>query len=258
MPRHFPEPELTPLRLGILDAVPAEYYLAGEKTDPDKFIDMFRKVPAPMAFRVYRATEGHFPLSLDECDAYLITGSPCSVYDTYTWIRGLEAFVRSAWGTHKPLVGICFGHQLIARTLGGCVELAEAGWLLGLHEISVRVEKPWMQGEGSRHGLFFINQDQVVRLPRAAERLADSDACANVMFTVDRRILALQAHPEQPRASMRAFSRVLLERYGLDSRIYDAALDSMDSAEPDAPRVAGWISTFLLDACGRDMSFNNR
>ena len=117
-------------RLGILDAVPAEYYISGEKTDPQKFIDMFEGVAAPFEYATYLATEDHFPDTLDDCDAYLITGSPCSVYDTYTWIGRFDTFIRSAHERRKPMVGICFGHQLIARALGGRVRLAEDGWLL--------------------------------------------------------------------------------------------------------------------------------
>ena len=193
-------------RLGILDAVPAEYYISGEKTDPEKFVDMFEGVGAPFEYATYRATEDHFPDTLDDCDAYLITGSPCSVYDTYTWIGRFDTFIRSAHEQRKPMVGICFGHQLIARALGGRVRLAEEGWLLGLHEIDVAVEKSWMSGTPGTHPLYFINQDQVVDLPHGAERLAGSAACPNAMLALDEHILTLQAHPEQPLADARVLA----------------------------------------------------
>lgn len=237
------------VHIGILDAVPAEFYLPGEKTDPAKFIDMFTAIGAPFRFETYRATEGNFPASLDDCDAYLITGSPCSVYDTYSWIKDMENFIHHVYADGTPLVGICFGHQLIAQSLGGKVRLADDGWLLGLHDLRVRSPRPWMHDGASTHPLYFINQDQVVNAPPGVEHLAGTELCPNAMFGVTRRLLTLQAHPEQPHSSMRAFIELLVDRYGLDPDRASAALDSMAAREPDANRVATWISNFLVDAC---------
>ena len=236
------------IRLGILDAVPAEFYPDGEKTDPEKFVDMFTGINAPMSFSVYTPTAGHFPDSLDECDAYLITGSPCSVYDTYAWIKDMENFIRHAFAAGTPLVGICFGHQLIAQSLGGKVRLAEDGWLLGLHEIEVHGEKPWMGGRNARHPLYFINQDQVIRLPPDAELLASSASCPNAMYCVEDRLLSLQPHPEQPLASMQRFTKILIDEYHIDIELADHAHATMDSGKPDANLFAGWIVGFLVGA----------
>lgn len=236
---------MTKLRLGLCDAVPPEFYLPGDATDPEKFIAMFEGIGAELVFETYEVTQGVLPESYTECDAYLITGSPCSVYDTYTWIDELEAFIGSLHAAGTPLVGICFGHQLIAQTLGGRVELADGGWLLGLHEIEVSRDKPWMEGEPGTHPLYFINQDQVVELPPESERLAGSASCPNAMYSIAGHILSMQPHPEQPLASMRAFSRKLLDDYGLDRNVYDSALDSMDRSSPDAELFARWILEFL-------------
>lgn len=238
----------SPLRIGLLDAVPEEYYLPGEKTDPEKFIDMFEGIGAPLTFRTYRITSGEFPATLDECAAYLITGSPCSVYDTYEWIPRTEALIRALHERRSPLVGVCFGHQLIAEALGGAVELADNGWLLGVHDIEVAAAEHWMNGEADVHPLYFINQDQVVSLPEGAERLAGSRHCPNAMFRIDEHILCLQAHPEQPKASMQAFIDLLEEEYGVEKSVCDAAMASMEAREPDAVRVAGWLSRFLQTA----------
>lgn len=234
------------LRLGILDAVPEEFYPDGEKTDPEKFIDMFQGIDAPMSFSVYTPTAGHFPDGLDECDAYLITGSPCSVYDTYTWIKDLENFIHHAFAAGTPLVGVCFGHQLIAQSLGGKVRLAADGWLLGLHEIEVHAEKSWMGGRNASHPLYFINQDQVVRLPPDAELLASAERCPNAMYCIGDRLLSLQAHPEQPLSSMRAFTKLLVDEYHIDTDLALEAHATMDSGEPDARLFAEWIVDFLL------------
>lgn len=231
--------------LGILDAVPDEFYLDGEKSDPQKFVDMLTQINAPMSFRTYLATQGEFPDPLDECDAYLITGSPCSVYDTYTWIKDLENFVHHVDQAAIPLVGICFGHQIIAQTLGGKVRLADHGWLLGLHPFNVSVEKDWMVGGASSHSLYFINQDQVVTLPPDVELLAGSASCPNAMFQREGRLLSLQPHPEQPLSSMHNFVGLLTDQYHVEPELADAARATMAAGKPDAVTFARWISEFL-------------
>lgn len=236
------------IRLGLLDAVPKEFQPPEEKSDPEKFVDLFTGIGAPLDYVTYDTAEGQLPDSFDECDAYLITGSPCSVYDNYDWIKDLGNFVRHAHAADKPLVGICFGHQLIAQALGGKVRLARDGWLLGLHPIDMLRHKPWMDPAAAEHRLYFINQDQVVELPPDAELLAGSAACPHAMYSIGETLLCLQAHPEQPLASMQTFTRILRDEYHVESDVIDAAHASMDAAEPHAERFAGWIAKFLLGA----------
>jgi len=237
------------IRLGILDAVPGEYYLPGEASDPQKFEAMFGSIGAPFEYRSFAVTRNEFPQSVADCDAWLVTGSPCSAYDNYTWIATLSEFTREVSRLERPMVGICFGHQLIARSLGGRVELASDGWLLGLHEFSIHKPKPWMPDQtAGQRSLYFINQDQVTELPPDAELLAGSSRCPNALYTVGDRILSLQGHPEQPLASMKAFSKKLLDDYHLDRRVYDAALDSMAKRAPEASRFARCIADFVAAA----------
>ena len=234
------------IRLGIIDTIPSEFYIDGEKTDPQKFIEMFGRVQAPMTFRTYLATEEDYPGSLDECDAYLITGSPCSVYDNYTWLKDLENFIRHVCDEEIPMIGICFGHQAIAQSLGGKVRLADGGWTLGLHEFDVGAEKQWMLNRTTdRHALYFINQDQVVTLPPDVQWLGGSDACPNAMFYREDRILSIQGHPEQPLSSMHRFLELLLDEYHVEQKLVDNAAATMAAGKPDADLTATWISEFL-------------
>jgi GMP synthase-like glutamine amidotransferase len=83
------------------------------------------------------------------CEAVLITGSPAGVYDSTPWMDPLRVFIREAFATRKPMVGVCFGHQIIADALGGQVRKSEKGWGIGRHTYEVVTNRlDWMAGAG--------------------------------------------------------------------------------------------------------------
>ena len=63
-----------------------------------------------------------FPEGIHDADGWLITGSRHGAYEDHPWIPPLEEFIRDAYAAQVPLVGICFGHQIIAQAMGGKVE----------------------------------------------------------------------------------------------------------------------------------------
>jgi GMP synthase-like glutamine amidotransferase len=232
------------MKLGILDAVPAEYLAIDDNiSDGQKFIDFLNAVGLQAELVVYNVGEDEFPASLDECDAYLITGSPVSVYDDYPWIQRLMDFVRQGHQNQKRMVGICFGHQLIAEALGGKVLEAPASWHLGLLEFEVMNPPAWMMDEAESCKIYHINKDQVVRLPEHAVKLGGSGACPNSMYIVDDHIFCIQGHPEQPLRAMNNFIVALGDE--VPAQIVASARRSFDEGEPDSLRVGLWIRRFL-------------
>ena len=170
--------------------------------------------------------------------AFLITGSPAGVYDSFPWIEPLAKFIRSA-GTSK-MVGICFGHQIMAHSLGGHVEKSDKGWGAGLHRYSVVRSEPWIDTEGTI-AVPASHQDQVVVQPPGTNVVAASGFTpfAGLAWT-DRPAISFQFHPEfSP-----AFAKALIEkRYDIVPNP-EAAIASLDSPN-DNERVAGWIRRFL-------------
>ena len=102
--------------------------------------DMFRRLFAghpEVEIVVYDVIGGDMPADPGECDAWITTGSRHSVNDDEPWIRQLEQFVRDVAQADVPFVGVCFGHQLIAKALGGTVVKSDRGWGVGAKEVEV-------------------------------------------------------------------------------------------------------------------------
>ena len=190
----------------------------------------------------YEAVNGELPADPSEADAWLTTGSRHSVNDDEPWIRDLEAFVRKVAGAGAPFVGICFGHQLIAKALGGSVVKSERGWGVGVQEVEVNEELGW----GGSYRVLTSYQDQVATLPPGGEILGWNEHCPVSVMGVGSSILGIQGHPEfEP-----AYSKALMQsRRGqvIPEETVDAGLASL-AEQPDGSRLADWILGFIEKA----------
>jgi GMP synthase-like glutamine amidotransferase len=193
----------------------------------------------------YRAHHGDLPTSPRDCDAWLIPGSRHSVYDDLAWIHDLTSFTRRVLDDERPLVGVCFGHQLIGRLLGAPVDRAEAGWTIGavryrLHQC-VPGETPNPTTSPDRFTLIASHQDQVLELPDGATLLADAPTCPVAGFTTAH-VLTIQAHPEFDAPLAESLYRSRVERIG--QAPVEAALATLDRPL-DRSRIARWIRAFV-------------
>ena len=200
---------------------------------------MFARMLGPeFQVETFDIAAGNLPPDPAAHGAYLITGSPAGVYDPLPWIAPLADFIRAA--ETSKMVGICFGHQMMAEALGGHVVKSEKGWGAGLqHYSNVRSEK-WLDRTGDV-AVPASHQDQVVVQPPNTEVVACSafTPFAGLAWT-DRPAISFQFHPE----FAPAFAQALIEmRYDVVPDP-DAAIASLD-APNDNERVAGWIRRFL-------------
>lgn len=163
------------------------------------------------------------------------------MYDDLPWIAPTEAFVRKVVDDGVPVVGICFGHQLLAQALGGRVERARVGWGAGVYTYELLdgwyprgIEVAPEPGDDGTVSLIASHQDQVVDLPEGAAVAARTDHCPIAAFTIGPRVLAVQPHPEFTTGLSRELSTQRRERMG--EATTDAALGSL--AGPGAERVA--------------------
>lgn len=231
------------MQLGILNAITPAEEAHFQMPELDNFQRFFAQVPHNLTFVEYRITEGEFPASVTACDAYLVTGSPQGVYDSEPWIGALAAFLRRAYAAGQKLVGICFGHQMLAHTLGGHAEKAAVGWGIGLRRFAIAQNPPWMTPSLTQGQLYFCHQDQVVRLPAGAQRVAGDAFCPNAIFVIGDQVLGIQGHPEFSTSFMATLIDALGEQAGATVAAQAAA--SLTTGAPDSAVVARWVVNFL-------------
>jgi len=232
------------MKIGLLecDHVREEFrYIAGDYRD--MFPALFQSVTDDWEWIFYDVVNGSLPTFLNDCDAYLCTGSKFSVYDDEPWIHQLQSFVRLLHAHKKPFVGVCFGHQLLGEALGGKVQKAEVGWCVGVHEFQKTISNPLFDVVNSPFNLLMMCQDQVVVLPPKTQSLASTADCSHAMILVDEYMLGIQAHPEFTVDYEKALIETRVERIGS----VKAAVGLQSLLKPTHSRqIAQLIVNFLL------------
>ncbi|MFE3838127.1 type 1 glutamine amidotransferase [Pseudogemmobacter sonorensis] len=223
------------MRIGILQTGESPDALRAEMGDyPDLFETLLSE--HGFDFRRYRVMSMDFPASVHDCDGWLITGSRFGAYEDHPFIKPLEAFIHEAYAARVPVVGICFGHQIIAQAMGGRVEKYPGGWTVGPTDYDFGTETLTLNA---------WHQDQVVELPPGAQVIARSPTCENAALLYDDRMLTVQPHPE----FSRDFIGGLIEKRGRglvpEDRL-DAAVARLDDGL-NRQNMAGRIAAFFLD-----------
>ncbi|MFN6976631.1 MAG: type 1 glutamine amidotransferase [Gemmobacter sp.] len=174
------------MQIGILQTGRAPDALVGTTGD---YPAMFARLldGYGFTFRTWAVVDMDFPKGVHDADGWLITGSRHGAYEDHPFIKPLEAFIRDAYAAHVPMVGICFGHQIIAQALGGRVEKFSGGWSVGPTVYDF---------EGEAVTLNAWHQDQVTALPPGARIVARGPMCDYAALAYDDRALTIQAHPE--------------------------------------------------------------
>lgn len=148
-----------------------------------------------LEFRYYQIRQGEFPQQGD-CDAYLITGSKDGVYEDHEWIQPLGDWIRRAYQNGEKMIGICFGHQMLAHSLGGHAGRCDKGWGIGVRTSQIEYLPDWFSLPANQFRLLYSHRDQVNTLPPKAERLGSCPFCPNAAYSIGQQVLSFQGHPE--------------------------------------------------------------
>ncbi|MAI90263.1 homoserine O-succinyltransferase [Ponticaulis sp.] len=212
---------------------------------PVMFEALFAKSDPEMTFETVSVVKGDALPDPEGLEAILITGSAFGVYDETPWMRPLKEWIGFAAEQKVPMIGICFGHQVIADALGGDVRKSDKGWGLGRHTYQVETQPAWM-GPDARDtfSVGVSHQDQVLAPPADATILAGNEFAPHAALIYSRGpILSFQGHPE---FDDKFLTDLYEARKGrpLSQAQVDDALSSFKTPD-DNDLMARWMVSFL-------------
>lgn len=236
------------MKLGILKCDTVRDEFINEFGDYDQmFKQLFLETGAKISFVTYEVHQHKLPASSAECDAFLITGSRWGVYNEESWIPPLMNFIRQLHTDKVPTLGICFGHQIVAHSLGGKAGKSDKGWGVGVVNAQVTNDKEFMQPKLANFSLLVSHQDQVTELPPNAEHLAGNQFCPYAAFVIDDHMLCFQGHPE----FTPGYSSDLMDfrKECIGEPTYQQGKSSL-SQDTDHKDICTWMVNFIQTAKG--------
>lgn len=232
------------MKIGILAAgITPDVLRDKYPTYAEMFAQQIAALESDLSFEIFDVRLDVFPESTDSCDAWLITGSKSDAYGDDPWISRLCEFIREVDAKRQVLVGICFGHQVIARALGGRVAKFDGGWGVGVHhyQIADNVETPLTQKDIA---LCAFHQDQVLEKPEKMTSFLSSDFCQHAGLIYEDRILTFQGHPE----FSKAYENDLIDVYDgvtLTPDVVAKARQTVADTSIDSHQLMAWVGQFL-------------
>ncbi|KAJ0749515.1 putative glutamine amidotransferase [Helianthus annuus] len=190
---------------------------------------------------MYRVVDGEFPdmNELENYDGFVVSGSPYDAYGDDNWILELCHLLQTLYSMQKKVLGICFGHQVLCRALGGKVGKSDSGWDIGLRKVNIVkdfspcsfletfVETP------PALTIIECHQDEVWEVPTGAQVIAFSDKTGVEMFTIGDHILGIQGHPEYPKDILNNLIDRLLNQDSIETELANVARSKLETADPD-------------------------
>ena len=210
--------------------------------EPEKFRQLLAPVAPDWTWSGHKLPDGEFPQTLDGIDGIIISGSIASVNDPDDWVARLMDLIRGAVAQGVPVFGACFGHQAVAKALGGMVGPNPQGWVLGRYETQMLAPAPWMADAPPVTALHAAHKEQVLTPPPGAVIHAGTADVPHGHMSVGPRVFSTHYHPELDTAFMQA----LLDEMAptLPAETLATARASLYQA-PDSARVARWIKAFF-------------
>jgi GMP synthase-like glutamine amidotransferase len=233
------------LRLSILNAnTDRSAFSQRWPDDGHKVIKGLAPLRPNWQFRVFEACAGELPEPGTD-DAWVITGSVASVNDEAHWMQELEARLRQRDAQRQATVGLCFGHQIMAKALGGTVGPSPGGWRLGVASTRYAASQLWMSPARAEISLFAVHQEQVLRPPVQAMVLGGDSFTPAGALQVGLHMMSTQYHPELTREFMRDLLATFADEW--EPELVAQARQQVEQAV-DASLFMSWVANFVEQA----------
>jgi len=230
---------LESLNIAVLQAGRSPDSLMAEHGDYDEMCKALlgRK---PHEATTFAVLDHEFPPSIEAYDLLIVTGSPHGVYENHDWIAPLEALIREAYDKNIKMLGLCFGHQIMAQALGGTVLKSDKGFGIGAMDYALTDT----DGKSTAISLCAWHQDQVIASPKDAITIARSDFCPHAGLRYGNTALSFQPHPEFSKDFVQGL--IDLRRDGqISKEMADEAEDSLRK-ETHPHIIQTMIADFLI------------
>lgn len=186
---------------------------------------------------VYRVAAGEFPDD-DEVgmyDGFVITGSCSDAHSNDVWICKLLILLKKLDALKKKVLGICFGHQILGRSLGGKVSRAPSGWDIGIRTIQLSSSTNLFSSLKIPNLLPIIecHRDEILELPPKVEVMASSDRTGIEMFRYGDHMMGIQGHPEYTKDILLHLIDRLLRRKFIMESFANEMMGNLENFEPN-------------------------
>ena len=198
---------------------------------------------------VVDVTVDDLPGQPEDWSGIVITGSPAMVSDRAPWSEHTGNWLAHAVSAEIPVLGVCYGHQLLAHALGGEVGFHPRGRETGTHPIELldsAMDDPLFRGLPRQFPAQLTHRQSVLRLPRNAVLLARNEFEPHQAFRLGPCAWGVQFHPEFSLEVMRSYLEVQapdLKKEGLDA----AALLAGTRAAPEASSLLDRFSRIVMN-----------
>ncbi|KAK9100048.1 hypothetical protein Scep_023478 [Stephania cephalantha] len=190
---------------------------------------------------LFRVVEGEFP-DMDELqkyDGFVVSGSPFDAFGDELWILQLCILLQNLDTMKKKVLGICFGHQVLCRALGGKVGRADSGWDIGLRKVEMvhdLLQLNFLDDSDKIPTCLSIiecHQDEVWEVPLGAEVIAFSNKTNVEIFTIADHVMGIQGHPEYTKDILSNLIDRLEDNKSIEKAFAEDTKSRLEKEEPD-------------------------